>query len=207
MRIRVPPGRSGRVWLVRRLGVARRGHDVLEQKRRALHRRLELLDAALVGTRREWEESARMAEIWWQRAAVLAGERPLELARALAPRPADVRLTWRNALGVVYPSDVTVTLPIGELFPSGGSSALTFAAQAHRRALEAAAQIGATELAHGRTARELQVTTQRLRALERRWIPEPEQALLQLELALDEVEREEASRIRWLARRLVSRAT
>jgi V/A-type H+-transporting ATPase subunit D len=207
MRLRVPPGRAGRLWLLRRLGVARRGHDVLEQKRRALLRQLERLDGLLEDARREWDESARAAELWWQRAAVLAGERLLELACAAAPRYADVRLTWRNSLGVVYPSDATVSLPVGELFPTGGSAALAYAAQAHRRALDAAAQLGVTERAHARTAAELRATTQRLRAIERRWIPEHEQALLELELALDEGEREEASRHRWLGRRLAARET
>jgi V/A-type H+-transporting ATPase subunit D len=193
------------MWLVRRLGVARRGHDVLEQKRRALLRQRERLEGLLADTSREWEASAAAAELWWQRAAVLAGERPLELARATAPRPAEVTLGWRNSLGVVYPSEATVSLPDGELFPPGGSAALALAAQAHRRALDAAAELGVTQLAHARTERELRVTTRRLRAIERRWIPEHEQALAALELALDEGEREEAARLRWLVRRLAAR--
>jgi vacuolar-type H+-ATPase subunit D/Vma8 len=112
-----------------------------------------------------------------------------------------VRLVWRNALGVVYPSDAAVMLTPGELFPAGGSAALAFAAEAHRRALDAAADLGATELAYERTARELRVTTQRLRVLERRWIPAHEEALRELELALDENDREEAARVRWVIRR------
>jgi V/A-type H+-transporting ATPase subunit D len=205
MRIRLPPGRAGRLWLVRRLGVARRGHDVLEQKRLALLRQLERVDELLDDARREWDGNARAAELWWQRAAVLAGERPLELAEAGVQGRADVRLGWRNALGVVYPSEASVDLPPAEPFPSGGSAALAYAAAAHRRALEAAVDLGATERAHDRTARELRATTQRLRAIERRWIPEHERALRRLELALDENDREEAARVRWVIRRLASR--
>lgn len=177
---------------------------MLEQKRRALLRQLARLDELLGAARREWEERAREAEVWWQRAAVLAGERPLELARASVRGRAEVQLVWRNALGVVYPSEAAVALPVGELFPAGGSAALAYAAEAHRRALEAAAQLGATELAHERTERELRATTRRLRAIERRWIPGHEQALRQLELALDENDREEAARVRWVIRRLRS---
>ena len=201
MRIRRPPGRAGRLWLLRRLAVARTGHDALEQKRRALARQLDRLDELLGDVRREWEERAREAEVWWQRAAVLAGERPLELARAFPQGRADVKLVWRNALGVVYPSEAAVALPAGELFPAGGTAALAYAAEAHRRALDAAAQLGATQLAQERTARELRATRQRLRVLERRWIPAHEQSLRELELALDENDREEAARVRWVIRR------
>ncbi len=206
MRLRVPPGRAGRLWLRRRLAVARRGHDVLEQKQQALRRQLERVEELLAEARREWEERAPEAERWWQRAAVLAGERPLELARSATRGRAEVNVAWRNALGVVYPSEATVSLPAGEAFPAGGSSALAFAAEAHRRALEAAAQLGAAQLAHERTARELDATTQRLRALERRWIPEHERVLHQVELGLDESDREEAARVRWVIRRLEPRA-
>lgn len=202
MRIRRPPGRAGRVWLVRRLAVANRGRDVLEQKRTALARELERIDGLLEETRREWEERSRAAETWWQRAAVLAGERPLELARATAREPARVTVVWRNALGVVYPAEATVSAPAREPAPSGGSSALALAAAAHRRALEAAAELGAADLARERTARELRLTTQRLRALERRWIPEHERELRGLQLALDENDREDAARSRWTVRRL-----
>jgi H(+)-transporting ATP synthase subunit D len=187
--------------LRRRLSIARRGQDALEQKRRALVRQLEHVDALLGDARREWEEAARAAETWWQRAGVLVGERQLELARASVAGPADVTLAWRNALGVVYPTVASVTLPSAGLFVSCGSAALPYAAQAHGRALEAAAHLAATELTHERTARELGATTRRLRALERRWIPEHERALGELALALDETEREDAARVRWVAQR------
>ncbi len=201
MRLRPPPGRAGRIWLLRRLAVARRGGEVLEQKRRALLRQLERIEELLDEARREWEERAREAERWWQRAALLAGERPLELARSLVRGRAEVELVWRNSLGVVYPADVAVELPRGELFPAGGSAALAYAAEASRRALEAAAHLGATELALERTSRELKATTLRLRAIERRWVPEHERALATLELALDETDREDAARVRWVVRR------
>lgn len=189
---------------MRRLAVANRGRDVLEQKRRALARQLEQLDAQLAEARHDWDERARDAERWWQRAAVLAGERPLELAREAVQERAEVTFVWHNALGVGFPGDPAVSPPAGRLFPAGGSAALAFAADAHRHALEAAARLGAASLAYERTARELRLTSQRLRALERRWIPEHERELRELRLALDEGDREDAARSRWTIRRLRS---
>lgn len=199
MSLRVPPGRAGRIWLLRRLAVARRGQEVLEQKRRALLREAERLRAARDEARQEWESAARRAETWWHRAALLAGQRPLELARDLVQGEAEIELRWRNSLGVLSPGEAEVTLPP----PSGsarGSSALAFAAATHRQALEAAARLGAAERAYEATLTEVSATSRRLRAIERRWLPEHEQALARLELELDEVDREDAARVRWVLR-------
>ena len=38
MALRIPPGRAGRIWLVRRLEIARRGAELLDRKRQALLR-------------------------------------------------------------------------------------------------------------------------------------------------------------------------
>ncbi len=199
MSLRIPPGRAGRIWLLRRIAVARRGRDVLEQKRSALLREAERLRALRDEARVEWEDAARAAETWWHRAALLAGRRPLELARDLVPGEAEVELRWRNSLGVRYPAEADVEPPP----PSGsprGSSALAFAAAAHRRALEAAVQLGAAQRSYEATLAEAAATARRLRAIERRWLPEHEHALTRLELELDEVDREDAARVRWVLR-------
>ena len=199
--MRTPPGRIGRLWLLRRLEVARRGSDVLEQKRRALRRQLERIDSELAEARSDWESSAREAERWWQLAAILGGERSLGLARTAHASPASVRVDWRNALGVVFPADVDVEVEATDA-PVGGSSALAQAAVAYRRALTDAAHFAAVRAAHERITAELEATNHRLRAIERRWIPRHERALAELELALDEAERSEIAQVRWFRDRL-----
>ena len=115
-----------------------------------------------------------------------------------------LRIRW-DAAAPDHPAHtrrvLTVGLVEGELFPAGGSAALAYAAQAHGRALEAAARVGAVWTAHRRASEELRATTQRLRAIERRWIPEHERALAALELALDEADREDTARVRWVVGR------
>jgi vacuolar-type H+-ATPase subunit D/Vma8 len=86
-----------------------------------------------------------------------------------------------------------------------GGAALEPAAAAHRRAVEAAARYAAARSSHRRVAAELALTARRLRTIERRWLPEHERALVELELRLDEEEREESGRIRWAAERDDSR--
>jgi V/A-type H+/Na+-transporting ATPase subunit D len=198
MRLRTPPGRAGRSWLVRRLAVARRGADVMDQKRRGLlHERTRLV--TIVGEARDaWETGVREAEVWLQRALLISGQRSLELASFHVPEQAEVRLTWQRSLGVVYPSDAEVRLPpTPDLIAPGGSSALPIAASAYGRAVEAGARFAAARSALDLVEAELAATTRRLRALERRWIPAHEQTLAALALELDETEREDAVRTRW----------
>jgi vacuolar-type H+-ATPase subunit D/Vma8 len=198
----VPPGRTGRPWLARRLEVARRGADVLEEKRRALIR-LERRFAELVGeARTEWEQASQEADLWLGRSLLLGGERALELGAFYSRAAAEVEIDWRRALGVVYPAEVEVRVAKApDLSALGGSSALVYAAAAHRRALEAAARYGAARLGYERVSAELRATIRRLRAIEQRWIPAHEAALAALELALDEGEREDAARVRWVVER------
>lgn len=202
MRLRPPPGRAGRTWLARRLAVARRGAEVLDEKRRALLRERTRLQALCSLAGDEWEACAREADAWLERALLVGGRRALSLASSYVPAPAELRLSWRSALGVRYPDEPRVELPPSPcLVAPGGGSALALASAAHGRAVEAAARYAAARLALDRVTEELQATTRRLRAVQRRWIPAHERALAALELALDEAEREEAVRRRWVSER------
>ena len=202
MRLRTPPGRAGRPWLAHRLAVARRGADVLDQKRRGLLRERTRLVTIVGEARDTWEHAVREAEVWLQRALLISGQRSFELARFHVPEQAEVRLTWRRSLGVVYPSDAEVRLPsTPDLIAPGGSSALATAASAYGRAVEAGARFAAARSALDRVEAEFAATTRRLRALERRWIPAHEDALAALALGLDETEREDAIRGRWFIER------
>ncbi len=200
MPLRVPPGRAGQRWLVRRIEVARRGADVLEQKRHALLRELLRLRELAHEAEADWRDAASEAAVWLRRAGVMAGERPLRLARLSVGENARIELTWRNALGAVYPSGARLVLPQPRAAPAAGSVAVLEAAQAHRHALEAAARFGALQLACDRIGSELGRTMRRLRAIEHRWLPWHERALRELELVLDEREREEAVQIQWARR-------
>lgn len=201
MPLRVPPGRAGRPWLVRRLEIARGGADVLDEKRRALLRERARVEPLVGEARETWERAAREAAGWLDRAAVLAGARRLRLASPRDTSAVEVHVPWRTALGVLIPEQPELVLPRGSgLEDVGGSAALSVAVAAHRRALEAAARYGAVQAASVRIAAELAATTRRLRAIERRWIPRHERALAALELALDESEREDAARSRWARR-------
>lgn len=195
MRIRHPPGRAGRPWLAHRLEVARRGAELLDEKHRALSAERRRLEPRVADARRAWERSAAQAERALARAAVLGGERSLALVRAA---PAEVTVQWRSILGVTCPVDAEVVSAASAPAELGGSAALLAAAAAHRRALEAAVRLGAIAAALARIDGELRATALRRNAIQHRWIPAHEAAIAQLALALEELEREDGTRVRWV---------
>jgi V/A-type H+-transporting ATPase subunit D len=196
MALRVPPGRTGRLWLLRRLEVARRGAEVLEQKRGTLLRERLLLAAQLAQARAEWERKAAAASDWNARALTAAGPRGHRLV-ALHADAATVAVTRRNVLGVVIP--VSATVDLGPT-PEAGA-VIRLSADAHAEALLAAAALAAVQAAHEAIEAELRSTVRRLRAIERRWIPEHEAALHRLQLQLDETELADIARALWAAGR------
>lgn len=207
MKVRHPPGRGGRPWLAHRLDVARRGAELLGVKQHALLRERERLEPLLAQAREQWEQRAREAERWLVRAAMLGGERPLDYVPTAPTALARVTVSRRTVLGVRCPADARLELPSErELVPAGAGAALYCASTAHRRALEAAVALGVLESALDRIRTDLRATTLRRVAIERRWIPAHERALVELELELDEVEREDGARVRRITHRRSSSA-
>lgn len=203
MPLRIPPGRAGRLWLRERLAVADRAADVLEQKRRVLleqSRRLRQLAEETHGT---WEDACRLADTWHLRAALVGGEDQFHAAAAGVAGPAEARIAWRSAMGLAYPADAECLLPAAvSVAGIADTAALHYAAEAHRAALVAAVAHGAAQRAADLVTNELEATTRRLRAIERRWIPGLETGLREVGKRLDEREREDAVRARWAQERL-----
>lgn len=196
MRVRHPPGRAGRPWLAHRLEVARRGAALLDEKLLALAREQRRLAPRVGRARDEWERAAREARLSLQRAVVLDGRRALELFRSAATPAAEARLRQGSVLGTAVPTEAQLThVPRAERDALGGSAALIAAAQAHRRALEAALRVASLEGAMRRIEEELRLTAVRRNAVERRWIPAHAEALRALEMTLEELEREDSARV------------
>ncbi len=191
MRIRHPPGRSGRLWLIGRLAVAERAASILHRKHQALRQEEIRLAALTERSAATWTAAVRDAEAW-QRQAVILGARSDLRAAATLVRPASAHLVWRTEMGVEIPAEASCDLPPTPPIP--GTPALAAAAAAYRRALEAAVEHAAVTSAAGRVSAELVVTQHRLRAVRDRWIPQLRSTLQILELRLDDHEREELSR-------------
>lgn len=191
---KAPPGRAGRTWLAARIEVATRAVELLEQKQQLLRRERRRLAEVSRRTGEEWSELATDADRGNLRALVSGGRDELRRAEA-AIGAAQARVTWTTLAGAPYPSATGVDL--GPPPAVAGPPALVEAVTACRRALDAAVRQAAAAAALRRVESELVVTVRRLRAVRDRWIPRLEAELMQLELRLDDGEREEATRLRW----------
>ena len=202
MPLRIPPGRAGRIWLVGRLQVARRGAELLEQKRQALLHEQARVRVEAKEARRAWLDAVAEADLWSARAALLDGATRLDVLARHVQHEASLELSWSNLMGAQLPSTSRITVPEPPPLSSlGASSATVLAARACRQAVNAAARYAVAERADAELGAEFARATRRLRALQKRWIPRHEAALARLDLALDESQREQAARVRWLTRR------
>lgn len=187
----VPPGRAGRLWLRQRLATATRAIALLEQKLRTLQEEERRLRLRTRNTGDRWQETAATAETWLLRATLAGGLRSIRLATT--DDLAAVAISWTTSMGVRYPSAASCVPPRP---PAGaavfGGAALARAEPAFRAALDAAVQHAIALEALRVVQREIETTRQRVRALDRRWIPQLRQRIAELNLALEEQERAEA---------------
>jgi V/A-type H+/Na+-transporting ATPase subunit D len=195
-------GKAARLVLRRQLEVARRGAELLSRKREALlaeQRRLREVAAAAAA---EWSESVAEADRWLARTALLDSAGEAARIVSYTQRSPELTVAWEPLMGVIRPRIAGLEQgPVPPISSLGGSSALNYAALAYRRATRAAAAQAAAQIALERASHELATVARRTRAIERRWIPRHETDLAMLELSLEETEREEAARLRLLARR------
>jgi V/A-type H+-transporting ATPase subunit D len=185
---RLPPGRSGRLWLAARIAAAHRAADLHDRKLRALLDETDRLGRRAVSARHAWQRDWREAQLWQLCAAMLGGERDLRLTAP--PGWAELGISWRSVMGTTYPISATCALPEpGQADRGPGTAAGVAAAAASGQALRSAAELGAIEAGRQALEAEIANTRRRLRAIARRWIPRLEAALVDLNQELEEAER------------------
>ena len=191
---RAPPGRAGRLWLRSRLATAQRGREQLDRKMRVLVPELQRRRLQADRARREWAGTMDQAQTWLLRATLLGGQDVVR--HAVGPDLVEVELTWATTVGLSYPVDVTVVGPPDDTLPLAGNAAIGPAAAAFRAALLDGVRTAAAEEAVRRVEAESAITSRRLRALEKRWLPALDDALRALELSLEQSEQEDSMRLR-----------
>jgi V/A-type H+/Na+-transporting ATPase subunit D len=189
--ISVPPGRAGRLWVERRLRVARRGEELLDRKLSILQAELSARRESAELAAQQWERCCADAERWLLRAALLGGQRSIRLATC--DRAAEVHVSYAVTAGVHHPTDGTCSIPEPLTWAGPG---MAEARRAHGAALDAAVSHAAAAAALRLIEAEATVTRYRLHAIRDRWIPRLEQARTEIIFALDELERADQARLR-----------
>jgi V/A-type H+-transporting ATPase subunit D len=201
--INVAPTRSNLIRVKKELRFAREGYEILDRKREVLTTELvRVAHEADVLQQEVWKilESAYRA---MEKARLVMGSDRVEWAALAASETVDVHLKLRGIMGVAIPVIEARGEPQELLYsPGDTTAALDEAAAAFRQVLIKTPQLSMLVTTVWRLAGELRKTQRRVNALQHIFIPAYEQTVAFIVSSLEEREREETFRLKWLKTKL-----
>jgi len=197
--INVAPTRSNLIRVKKELRFAREGYEILDRKREALTGEL---------VRVAKEADAVQKEVWalletaynaMEKARLVMGSDHVEWAALAVNKTVDVHLKLRGIMGVAIPSIEARGEPPKLLYSPGDTAAvLDEASAAFREVLLRIPQLAMLTATVWRLANELRKTQRRVNALQHIFIPGYEATVAFIISSLEEREREETFRLKWL---------
>ena len=197
--INVAPTRSNLIRLKKELRFAREGYEILDRKREALTGEL---------VRVAKEADAVQKEVWalletayqaMEKARLVMGSDHIEWAALAVNKTVDVHLKLRGIMGVAIPSIEARGEPPKLLYSPGDTAAVLDQASAEfREVLLRVPQLAMLTATVWRLANELRKTQRRVNALQHIFIPGYEATVAFIISSLEEREREETFRLKWL---------
>lgn len=197
--LNVAPTRSNLIRIKKELQFAREGYEILDRKR-------EVLTTELV--RVAHEADVLQKEVWkilerayraLEKAQLTLGSDHVEWAALAANKTVDVHLKLRGIMGVAIPVIEARGEPEKMLYSlSGTNAALDEASAAFREVLIKTPQLSMLVTTVWRLAGELRKTQRRVNALQHIFIPAYEETVTFIISSLEEREREETFRLKWL---------
>ncbi len=201
--ISVAPTRSNLIRVRKDLQFAREGYEILDRKR-------EVLTSELVRVAHEAEEIQK--EVWallkvayaaLEKARLMLGSDHVEWAALAANKSVEIALKYRGIMGVAIPVIEASGEPHGRLYsPGATSAALDEATATFREVMLRIPQLSMLTTTVWRLAGELRKTQRRVNALQHIFIPNYEATVAFIVSSLEEREREETFRLKWLKTKL-----
>jgi V/A-type H+-transporting ATPase subunit D len=201
--VNIAPTRSNLIRVRKDLRFAREGYEILDRKREALTS--ELVSVAK-------EADAVQKEVWalletaygaMEKARLVMGSDHVEWAALAVNKTVDVHLKLRGIMGVAIPSIEARGEPPKLLYSPGDTAAvLDEATTAFREVLLRIPQLAMLTATVWRLANELRKTQRRVNALQHIFIPAYETTVAFIVSSLEEREREETFRLKWLKTRM-----
>ncbi len=201
--INVAPTRTNLIRIRKELRFAREGYEILDRKR-------EVLTTELVRVAKEADALQR--EVWsllenayraLEKAKLTLGSDNVEWAALAANKTVDVHLKLRGIMGVAIPAIESSGEPQKMPYSlSGTNAALDEATAAFREIIIRIPQLSMLSTTVWRLAGELRKTQRRVNALQHIFIPEYEATVAFIVSSLEEREREETFRLKWLKTKL-----
>jgi V/A-type H+/Na+-transporting ATPase subunit D len=197
--INVAPTRMNLIRIKNELRFAREGYEILDRKR-------EVLTTELV--RVAHEADVIQKEVWklletaygaLEQARLTMGSDHVEWAALAANKTVDVHLKLRGVMGVAIPViEARGDLPKMLYSLSGTNASLDEASAAFREVVVKIPQLSMLVTSVWRLAGELRKTQRRVNALQHIFIPQYEETVAFIVSSLEEREREETFRLKWL---------
>ncbi len=201
--ISIAPTRSNLIRVKKDLQFAREGYEILDRKREVLTTELvRIAHEAEVLQQEVWKllENAYRA---LERAQLTLGSDRVEWAALAANKTVDVHLKFRGIMGVAIPVIEASGRPAEMLYsPGDTNAALDEASAAFREVLVRTPQLSMLMTTVWRLAGELRKTQRRVNALQHIFIPNYEATVAFIVSSLEEREREETFRLKWLKTKL-----
>jgi V/A-type H+-transporting ATPase subunit D len=201
--LNIAPTRSNLIRVKKDLQFAKEGYEILDRKR-------EVLTTELVRVAHEAE--VLQQEVWkllapgysaLQKARLTLGSDQLEWAALAANKTVDVHIKVRGIMGVAIPViEATGEPPRLSFSPGGTNAALDEASATFREVLIRIPQLSMLVTTVWRLAGELRKTQRRVNALQHIFIPNYEATVQFIVSSLEEREREEIFRLKWLKTKL-----
>jgi V/A-type H+-transporting ATPase subunit D len=198
---KVTATRSSMTRIQSALKLARRGHDLLEQKRKILMGEL----MGRVKEVREVQDSIRsiFGEAYFslQMANIAMGIENVEKISLLVPEEDRFIVRLRSVMGIDIPEVDRIEPDYSPIYSMGGSvtgasSVLDNAYVNARQVVALIARLAEVETSVYRLAIQIRKTLRRVNALEKVFIPKSERQVKLIAAALDENEREDLTRIK-----------
>ncbi|MGB8981584.1 MAG: V-type ATP synthase subunit D [Anaerolineales bacterium] len=203
--LNIAPTRSNLIRIKKELQFAREGYEILDRKR-------EVLTTELV--RVAHEADVLQKEVWkiletayraLEKAQLTLGSDHVEWAALAANKTVDVHLKLRGIMGVAIPVIEARGEPEKMLYSlSGTNASLDEASAAFREVLIRTPQLSMLVTTVWRLAGELRKTQRRVNALQHIFIPAYEETVTFIVSSLEEREREETFRLKWLKTKMAN---
>jgi V/A-type H+-transporting ATPase subunit D len=192
--INIPPTRSNLLRMKQELRFAQEGYEILDRKR-------EVLTTELIQMAHDAQVWKLVAEAYraLEQAQLTMGEDHVERASLAIHKTVDVNLKLRGVMGVPIPVIDASGGPPETPYSLGDTKAtLDEASAAFRKVLKRVPELSELVTSVWRLAGELRKTLRRVNALQHIFIPDYEETVLFIKSALEEREREETFRLKWL---------
>jgi len=205
--INIPPTRSNLLRMKKELKFAREGYEILDRKRIVLTSELiRVAHDAETLQKEVWELLAK-AYRSLEQARLTMGEDNVEWAALSVNKTVEVQLKFRGVMGVAVPTVEAHAELIDMTYGLGDTPAtLDEASAAFREVVKKIPELSELVTAVWRLAGELRKTQRRVKALQYIFIPQYEETVLFIKAALDEREREETFRLKWLKTKMTKEA-